>query len=175
VAVLLGVAAQQLKEGLVSARASSRVWGSGAPLVSGRRMARKPTTAHAQILIWPESPPLRMRSTHINLARKPTTAHAHAQCTHINLATPAEPNPSVERYEENTKEIRSILRPSIFRLFLGQLVVWPKVKENTELLRILKEWSGPPFLFVSSFYLSPYLPMYCIYLRRYVVVLPPIS
>jgi hypothetical protein len=48
-------------------------------------------------------------------------------------------NPSVARYKENTKEIRSILRPSILRLFLGPLVVLPKVKENTELLRISKE------------------------------------
>jgi hypothetical protein len=33
----------------------------------------------------------------------------------------------------------SILRTSILRLFLGPLVVWPKVGENTELLRISKE------------------------------------
>jgi hypothetical protein len=39
----------------------------------------------------------------------------------------AETNPSVARYKENTKEIRSILRPTILRLFLGPLVVWPKV------------------------------------------------
>jgi hypothetical protein len=38
-----------------------------------------------------------------------------------------EPNPLVTRYEENTKEIRSTLRPSILRLFLGPLVIWPKV------------------------------------------------
>jgi hypothetical protein len=32
-----------------------------------------------------------------------------------------EPNPSVARYEENTREIRSILRPSILRLFFGSV------------------------------------------------------
>jgi hypothetical protein len=31
----------------------------------------------------------------------------------------AKPNPLVARYEDNTKEIRSILRPFILRLFLG--------------------------------------------------------
>jgi hypothetical protein len=38
-----------------------------------------------------------------------------------------EPNPLVARYQENTKEIRSILRPSILRLYLGPLVIWLKV------------------------------------------------
>jgi hypothetical protein len=34
-----------------------------------------------------------------------------------------EPNPLVARYEENTKEIRSILRPSILLLVLGPSVI----------------------------------------------------
>jgi hypothetical protein len=43
------------------------------------------------------------------------------------------------RQSQDTKNIRSILRTSILRLFLGPLVVWPKVGENKELLRISKE------------------------------------
>jgi hypothetical protein len=71
-----------------------------------------------------------------------------------------EPNPSVARVEGNTKKIRSILRPSILRLFFGSVSqrqkVLPKLYENsTQLLRTSKEWRGLRFFFVSSFYLPP--------------------
>jgi hypothetical protein len=50
-------------------------------------------------------------------------------CTAKNTSPEKKPehNPLVPRNEENTKEIRSILHPSILRLFLGPLVIWPKV------------------------------------------------
>jgi hypothetical protein len=68
-----------------------------------------------------------------------------------------ESNPSVARYGENTEKKRSVLPTSILRLFLGPLVVWPKVGELTELLRISKEWRGLRF---SSYLASTYLRVY---------------
>jgi hypothetical protein len=72
------------------------------------------------------------------------------------LSGRSESNPSVARYKENTEKICSILRTSILGLFLGPLVIWPKVGEHTELLRISKEWRR---LRCSS-YLPIYLPTY---------------
>jgi hypothetical protein len=63
-------------------------------------------------------------------------------------------DPSPIRQSQETKKIRrkirSILRTSILGLFWGPLVVWPKVGEHTELLRISKERRGLRF--------SSYLP-----------------
>jgi hypothetical protein len=61
------------------------------------------------IPVCPASPPPRHKKLHPEYHKLP------------------EPNPSVGRYEENTQEIRIMLRPSILRLFLGPLVIWPKV------------------------------------------------
>jgi hypothetical protein len=65
------------------------------------------------------------------------------------------------RQFQDTEKIRSILRTSILRLFLGPLVIWPKVGENTELLHILKEWRSLRFSScLASTYLRIYTPMY---------------
>jgi hypothetical protein len=78
-------------------------------------------------------------------------------CTSGNSPQYTESNPSVARYKENTEKIRSILRTSILCLFLGPFAVLPKVGEQTELLRISKEWRGLRF---SSYLASTYLRIY---------------
>jgi hypothetical protein len=63
------------------------------------------------------------------------------------------------KIKENTEKIRSILRTSILRLFLGPLVVLPKV--HTELLSISKEWRDSVSLStVSCFFLPTFLQSY---------------
>jgi hypothetical protein len=71
-----------------------------------------------------------------------------------------EPNPLVARYEENTKEIRSILLPSILRLFFGAVSHLAKVIRKYRVATYFERVVGPPFLFVSSFYLPTYLQSY---------------
>jgi hypothetical protein len=68
-----------------------------------------------------------------------------------------EPNPLVARYEENTKEKRSILRPSILRLFFGSVSHLAKGKRKYRVDTYFERVEGPPFLFVSPFYLCIYI------------------
>jgi hypothetical protein len=72
----------------------------------------------------------------------------------------SEPNPLVARYEENTKEIRSILRPIILRLFFGSVSHLAKGIRKCRVATYFERVEGPPFLFVSCFYLPTYLPTY---------------
>jgi hypothetical protein len=82
---------------------------------------------------------------------------------HFPAFSPAifpESNPSVTRVEGNTKKIPSILRPSILRLFLGPLVKGRRFDQRYEkiyscyVLQRFKGVEGPPFFFISSFYLD---------------------
>jgi hypothetical protein len=53
-----------------------------------------------------------------------------------------ESSPSVPKVEEDSKEIRTILWPSILRLlWVRQSIIggWPKIEEKTQLVRISKE------------------------------------
>jgi hypothetical protein len=69
----------------------------------------------------------------------------------------SEPNPLDARYEENTKEIRSILRPSSFFGSVSHLVKGiRKYRDVTYFERV----EGSPFLCVSYFYLPTYLQRY---------------
>jgi hypothetical protein len=45
-----------------------------------------------------------------------------AGCEDSQVCVHPEPSPSVLKVEEDTKEVRTLLRPSILRLFLGPLV-----------------------------------------------------
>jgi hypothetical protein len=76
-----------------------------------------------------------------------------------NLKT-SEPNPLVARYKEKTKEIRSLLRPSILSLFFGSVSHLAKGIRKYRVATYFERVEVPPFLFVSSLYLPTYLQSY---------------